>query len=164
MKNNMNQQPTIFIDIDDVLVCSRQHFAKKLHPKYMTAPFDSKCVKVLNEILSTAKPLIILTSDWKLRFKLDVINEIFKYNGIADVVFDYTPDFWGTQFTKLQDADMCRGFEVLKYIHQYQIERYAAVDDLDLNPWLIDHFVRCTHSTEGLKQSNVKEKILKILM
>lgn len=160
----MNEKRYLFLDLDDVMVTTRQHFAKKLHPKYMTAPFDSKCVKVLNEIIDIAKPLIILTSDWKLRFKLDVINEIFKDNGVADVVFDYTPDFWGTQFTKLQDADMCRGFEVLKYIHQYQIERYAAVDDLDLNPWLIDHFVRCTHSTEGLKQSNVKEKILKILM
>ena len=164
MKNNINQQPYLFLDIDSVLVTTRQHFAKKLHPKYMTAPFDSKCVKVLNEILSTAKPLIILTSDWKLRFKLDVINEIFKYNGIADVVFDYTPDFWGTQFTKLQDADMCRGFEILKYVHQYQIEKYAAVDDMNLNGWIPDHFVQCTHATEGLKQSNVKEKILKILI
>jgi hypothetical protein len=160
----MNEKRYLFLDLDDVMVTTRQHFAKKLHPKYMTAPFDSKCVKVLNEILDIAKPHIILTSDWKLKFKLDVINEIFKDNGVADVVFDYTPDFWGTQFTKLQDADMCRGFEVLKYVHQYQIERYVAVDDLDLNPWLIDHFVRCTHSTEGLKQSNVKEKILKILM
>ena len=105
MKNNMNQQPTIFIDIDDVLVCSRQHFAKKLHPKYMTCPFDSKCVKVLNEIIEKTNPTIILSSDWKLNFKLAELNEIFKDNGVADVVFDYTPDFWGTQFTKLQDAE-----------------------------------------------------------
>ena len=72
--------------------------------------------------------------------------------------------FWGTQFKSIQEIDTCRGFEILKYVHQYQIEKYVAVDDLDLNPWLNDHFVRCTHSTEGLKQSNVKEKILKILI
>jgi hypothetical protein len=160
----MNEKRYLFLDLDDVMVTTRQHFAKKLHPKYMTAPFDSKCVKVLNEILDIAKPLIILTSDWKLRFKLDVINEIFKDNGVTDVVFDYTPDFWGTQFKNLQELDTCRGFEILKYVHQYQIEKYVAVDDLDLRPWLSDHFVRCTRSTEGLKQSNVKEKILKILM
>jgi hypothetical protein len=164
MKNNISQRPTIFIDLDGVLVTTRQHFAKKLHPKYMTCPFDSKCVKVLNEILNTAKPHIILTSDWRSRFKLDVMNEIFKDNGVIDTVFDYTPDFWGTQFTKLQDADMCRGFEILKYVHQYQIEKYVAVDDMNLNGWIPDHFVRCTHSTEGIKQSGVKEKILKILI
>ena len=164
MKNNMNQQPTIFIDIDDVLVCSRQHFAKKLHPKYMTCPFDSKCVKVLNEIIEKTNPTIILSSDWKLNFKLAELNEIFKDNGVNSIITDITPDFWGTQFTKLQDLDMCRGFEILRYVHQYQIEKFVAVDDLDLSPWLSDHFVRCTRSTEGLKQSNVKEKILKILM
>jgi hypothetical protein len=159
-----NEKRYLFLDLDDVMVTTRQHFAKKLHPKYMTAPFDSKCVKVLNEILDIAKPLIILTSDWRSRLKLNVINEIFKDNGVINIVFDYTPDFWGTQFTKLQDADMCRGFEILKYVHQYQIEKYVAVDDMNLNGWIPDHFVQCTHATEGLKQSNVKEKILKILI
>jgi hypothetical protein len=163
MKNNMNQQPTLFLDIDSVLVTTRQHFSKKLHPKYMTNPFDSKCVAVLNEILEKAKPLIILTSDWRLKFTLEEINEIFKDNRVNGFVTDYTPNFWGTQFTKLQDIDMCRGFEILKYVHQYGIENYVAVDDLNLSGWIPNHFVQCTHSTEGIKQSNVKEKILKIL-
>ena len=160
----MNIKPYLFLDLDDTMITTKQYFSKKLHPKYLTNPFDPKCVKVLNEIIEKTNPVIILSSDWKLRFTLDILNEIFKDNGVNSIITDITPDFWGTQFTKLQDADMCRGFEILKYVHQYQIERYVAVDDLDLNPWLIDHFVRCTHSTEGLKQSNVKEKILKILM
>ena len=164
MKNNINQQPVIFLDIDDVLVCSRQHFAKKLHPKYMTCPFDSKCVKVLNEIIEKTNSLIILSSDWKLQFKINELNEIFKDNGVNSIITDITPDFWGTQFKNLKDLDACRGFEILKYVHQYQIEKYVAVDDLDLRPWLPDNFVWCTRSNEGIKQSNVKEKILKILM
>ena len=164
MKNDINQQPTIFIDIDSVLVTTRQHFAKKLHPKYMTAPFDSKCVKVLNEIIEKTNPLIILSSDWKLHFKFTELNEIFKDNGVNSIITDITPNFWGAQFKSLKDLDACRGFEILKYVNQYQIEKYVAVDDLDLRPWLSDHFVWCTHSTEGIKQSGVKEKILKILM
>jgi len=159
----MNTKRYLFLDLDDVMVTTRQHFTKKLHPKYMTCPFDSKCVKVLNEIIEKAKPLIILSSDWKLNFKLSELNEIFKDNGVAAPVTDVTPDFWGTQFTKLQDLDMCRGFEILRYVNQYKIEKYVAVDDLNLMGWIPDHFVRCTRSTEGLKQSNIKEKILSIL-
>jgi hypothetical protein len=164
MKNNINQQPIIFIDIDSVLVTTRQHFSKKLHPKYMTCPFDSKCVKVLNEIIEKTNPIIILSSDWKLNFKLAELNEIFNDNGVNSIITDITPDFWGTQFKSIQEIDTCRGFEILKYVHQRQIEKYVAVDDLDLRPWLVDHFVRCTHATEGIKQSGVKEKILKILI
>ena len=164
MKNNISQRPTIFIDLDGVLVTTRQHFAKKLHPKYMTCPFDSKCVKILNEIIEKTNPLIILSSDWKLRFKINELNEIFKDNGVNSIITNVTPDFWGTQFKSLQELDTCRGFEILKYVHQYQIEKYVAVDDMNLNGWIPDHFVRCTHSTEGIKQSGVKEKILKILM
>ena len=160
----MNINPYIFLDLDNTMITTKQYFSKKLHPKYLTNPFDPKCVKVLNEILETAKPLIILSSDWKLKFTLDVLNEIFKDNGVNSIITDVTPDFWGTQFKSLQEIDTCRGFEILKYVHQYQIEKYVAVDDLDLRPWLPDHFVRCTHSTEGIKQSGVKDKMLKILM
>jgi hypothetical protein len=160
----MNTKKYLFLDLDDVMVTTRQHFTKKLHPKYMTNPFDSKCVKVLNEIIEKVNPLMILTSDWRLKFTREVINEIFKDNGVNGIVIDYTPDFWGTQFTKVQDADMCRGFEILRYVHQYKIEKYVAVDDMNLMSWIPDHFVRCTHSTEGIKQNNVKEKILNILM
>jgi hypothetical protein len=160
----MNIKPYLFLDLDDTMITTKQYFSKKLHPKYLTNPFDPKCVKVLNEIIEKTNPVIILSSDWKLRFTLDILNEIFKDNGVNSIITDITPDFWGTQFTKLQDADMCRGFEILKYVHQYQIEKYAAVDDMNLNGWIPDHFVQCTHATEGLKQSNVKEKILKILI
>jgi hypothetical protein len=159
----MNENKFIFIDIDDCLVTTKQYFSKKLHPKYLTNPFDPKCVKVLNEIIEKTNPTIILSSDWKLRFKLSELNEIFKDNGVNSIITDITPDFWGAQFKSLKDLNACRGFEILKYVNQYQIEKYVAVDDLDLRPWLSDHFVWCTHSTEGIKQSGVKEKILKIL-
>lgn len=130
----------------------------------MIDPFDSQCVEVLNEITEMTNAFIIVTSDRRMRLKLNEMNEVFKYNGVKSVVKDYTPDFWGTQFKKLQDADMCRGFEILRYVRQYRIENYAVVDDMNLNCWVSDHFVWCTNSIEGLKQAGVKEKMLKFLM
>jgi hypothetical protein len=130
----------------------------------MADPFDPLCVQVLNEIIENMNPLIILTSDRRLKLKIAEMNEVFKCNGVNSPVKDYTPDFWGTVFTKLQDADVCRGFEILRYVHQYQIENYVVVDDMNLSGWVSDHFVWCTSSTDGLNQEGVKEKMLKILM
>lgn len=159
-----NDKKYLFLDLDSVMITEREHHSDNLHPKYMVDPFDPQCVDVLNEVTKIANAFIILTSDRRLRFKLSEMNEVFKHNGVMFPVKDYTPDFWGTVFTKLQDADMCRGFEILRYVHQYQIENYVVVDDMNLNGWVFDHFVWITSSTEGLNQSGVKEKMLKILM
>ena len=158
-----NEKRYIFLDIDLVLITERK-FDSVIQPTYIVDPFDPLCVAVLNEITETVNPFIILTSDRRMRLKLDEMNEVFKCNGVVSPVKDYTPDFWGTAFTKLQDADVCRGFEILRYVRQYQIENYAVVDDMNLSGWISDHFVWVTSSTDGLNQTGVKEKILKILM
>lgn len=159
-----NEKRYIFLDLDSVMITEREHHSENLHPKYMVDPFDPQCVEVLNEVTKITNALIILTSDRRMRLKLNEMNEVFKYNGVNSPVKDYTPDFWGTVFTKLQDADMCRGFEILRYVHQYQIENYVVVDDMNLNGWVSDHFAWCTNSIEGLKQVGLKEKMLKFLM
>jgi hypothetical protein len=158
-----NEKKYLFLDLDSVMITERK-FDSEIQSTYIADPFDPKCVEVLNEIIEIMNPLIILTSDRRLKLKIAEMNEVFKYNGVKSPVKDYTPDFWGTIFTKLQDADMCRGFEILRYVHQYQIENYVAVDDMSLTGWVSDHFVWCTNSTEGLNQTGVKEQILKILM
>src|ERR1035437_8550867 len=159
----MNEKRYLFLDLDDVMVTTRQHFAKKLHPKYMTAPFDSKCVKVLNEIIEKTNPLIILSSDWKLHFNFIQLNEIFKENGVNSEITDITSDLWGDKFKSLNQLDECRATEILKFVEDQKILKFVAVDDLNLKPWLPDNFVWCTQSNEGIKQSGVKEKLLKIL-
>ena len=158
-----NDKKYLFLDLDSVMITERK-FDSVIQSTYIAEPFDPQCVAVLNEIIEAVNPFIILTSDRRLRLKLKEMNEVFRHNGVNSPVKDYTPDFWGTQFTKLQDADMCRGFEILRYVHQYRIENYAVVDDMNLMGWVSDHFVWCTNSTEGLDQIGIKEKILKILM
>lgn len=158
-----NEKKYLFLDLDSVMITERK-FDSEIQSTYMADPFDPLCVQVLNEITEIMNPFIILTSDRRLKLKITQMNEVFKYNGVNSPVKDYTPDFWGTVFTKLQDADVCRGFEILRYVHQYQIENYVVVDDMNLSGWVSDHFVWVTNSTEGLNQTGVKEKMLKILM
>jgi hypothetical protein len=158
-------KPTLFLDIDDVLTTSKQYFGK-YHPKYNGHPFDPKCVKVLNEIIEKINPIIIISSDWKYHFTIEQLNEVFKLNGVNALITDITPSLWGgkeAKFTSLSQLDECRAEEILKYVKEHELIKWVAIDDLNLKPWIQDNFVRCTHSTEGIKQSGVKTKILKIL-
>lgn len=159
----MSNKPHVFLDLDGVMVTSAQHYSKKLHPKYMTHKFDRKCVQVLNSIIEEINPVIILSSDWKLHFELNELNEIFKDNGVITSITDITPDLWGVKFTSLSQLEECRAAEIIKFANTNKITNFVAVDDLNLEKWLENYFVHCTRSNEGIKQTNVKEKIIKIL-
>jgi hypothetical protein len=157
-------KPVLFLDFDDVMATSRQYYAKKRHPIFNNVyPFDPKCVKVLNSIIETINPVIICSSDWKLHFNLEQLNQIFGWNLINDVITDVTPSLWGVQFEKLKDLEECRAAEIKLFADNNNITNFVAVDDLNLHKWLPNNFVWCSHSTEGIKQSGVKDKIIKIL-
>ena len=157
-----NKQIYFFLDIDGVLATTYQFGSKKTHPVHNSYPFDVKCVKVFNKICEAINPIIILSSDWKYHYSIDQMNEIFEWNGIKTKITDFTSSSWGVKFTCLTQLEECRADEILKYVNENQIQNYIAIDDLDLSEWIPDeNFVICKRIDEGIKQSGVKEKILK---
>ena len=164
----MNSKAHIFLDIDGVLATSHQYYTnrKKWHDMYDCYRFDEKCVKVFNSILDNINDhAIILSSDWKLRYNIEIMNEIFKWNSVNTVVTDITSNLWGVKFKAVSQLHDCRADEILKYVHEHQIEKWIAIDDLDLSPWIDEqHFVRTPRANEGIKQSGIKDKILSILL
>jgi hypothetical protein len=161
----MNLNKYIFLDIDDVLTTMFQYNQKpdKWDKEYNRYHFDAKCVKVFNAIIVATNPIIIISSDWKLKYTIEVMNRIFEINGVNAVVSDYTPSSWGVMFMSMQQLEECRAYEINKYVTEHEITKWVAIDDLNLFPWIPDNFVRCTRATEGIKQSGIKDKILKIL-
>ncbi len=158
--------PYIFLDIDGVLATSHQFNTnrKHWHPMYNCYRFDEKCVKIFNSIIEMVNPIIILSSDWGKQYSIEQMNEIFKWNSVNTIVTDITPDLWGVKFTSLSQLEDCRADEILKYVHEHEIQNWIAIDDLDLSPWISPkHFVRTPKVNEGIKQSNIKEKILTTL-
>jgi len=157
----------IFLDIDGVLATSHQFNSnrKKWHPMFNCYRFDEKCVKVFNSILDNVSgATIILSSDWKHHYSIEQMNQIFKWNSVNAVVTDVTPDLWGVKFTALSQLEDCRADEILKYVHEHEIQNWIAIDDLDLSPWISpEHFVRTPRVSEGIKQSGIKDKILNLL-
>ena len=84
-------KPTIFLDLDGVLCTFNEYMrptskfwqkhkeAKELRLPYQ---FNSKCVKVFNEILIITDADIVLSSDWRTHWNLQELDNIFKYNKV----------------------------------------------------------------------------------
>ncbi len=161
----MKDKKYIFLDIDGVLATTAQYYTNKKswHPMYDCYRFDEKCVKVFNEIVEKTNPIIILSSDWKDHYTIAQMNEIFEWNGIKTKVSDITPSSWGVLFTSLQQLEECRSYEINTYANINEITNFVAIDDLNLKLWIPENFVHCTRVNEGIKQSGIKDKILKIL-
>lgn len=150
----------IFLDIDGVLALPKQFCSKKTNA-FGVYNFDSKCVDVFNNILDNTTTKIVLSSDWKNSYDINTMNNIFKYNGIKSYIVHYTPDLWGVKYKSLKELEECRANEILTFVELHDVKNYVAIDDLNLSPWISEkHFVHCARTNEGIKQLNIKEKII----
>jgi len=159
----MKNRPTIFLDLDGVLVVEEQHFSNFRHEDWGCSRFDEKCVKVFNEICDRTNPIIILSSDWQHHYNIEVLNNIFKWNNVNCEITDVTGTAYGDKFTNLSQLEECRAYDIVQYAKKHKIKNYVAIDDLDLKHWLDGRFVHTPRAFEGIKQSGVKNKVYKIL-
>ena len=121
--------------------------------------FNPGCVKVLNQILKITDADIVLTSDWREDYDLQTLDNIFKFNEVIKSPIDVTDVYSKT----MQELEKFRASEINDYIYKKNITNYVIIDDLDLSPFVPQNkFIR-TINREGIKQSNIKEKILKTL-
>lgn len=139
--------------------------------------FDEKAVRILNQILEESGAEIVVSSDWKGWANLEEMGEYYVSHGIAKKPIALTPNLgectwymedvwvWSPQW----DLEMSRTVEIKQFLHDHpEITHWVAVDDLNMgktkqNDWGLDHFVLTPRSNEGIKQSNIKDKILKHL-
>jgi len=154
----------IFLDIDGVLSLIPQwnlhRTSKSWIKEYDIYPFDKKCVEVLNTILKETDAEIVISSDWRIEFKFNELKNIFKINNVIKQPIDITPEF----ITSAQYLEKNRAAEILEYIDNYKISSYIVIDDLDMSKWFDENnFIQCPNSMEGIKQTGIKNKIIKKL-
>ena len=141
--------------------------------------FDSKAVKVLNVIIKETGAEIVISSDWKLHATLGELGDYYESQGIIKRPIALTPDIQnctvhGNLFMWSQkwDLEQVRTIEIKQYLHDHtEITHWVSIDDLNMGKigepwkdiWAIDNFVLTPKSSEGIKQSGIKEKILKYL-
>ena len=165
----------IFLDHDGV-ICTSNEFGSR-HKKRKKAgrsniipigytktvdDFDNFCkkaVKVLNEIIVATGAQIIVTSDWRIGTSIELLSEIYTTQGISIPPIDKTITVESTS----SELESCRIFEIKTYLAEHpEIEKYVVVDDLEMFEFG-QHFVHCPRISEGIKQTGIKEKIIKIL-
>lgn len=163
---NYNNEIVFFLDIDGVVATYQQIYIsnpKKWHPKHKCYKFDVKCVKVFNEIIDIINPLIVLSSDWKLHYTIEELNEIFEWNGVNTIVSDITPKLLiEKDFYSINDLEKYRANEINAYIKEHNITKFIIIDDLNMSEWFGDMFIHTPRIHEGIKQTGVKEKIIKL--
>jgi hypothetical protein len=157
----------IFLDIDGVLATNKEFGMNRTkfqtkHPEAkeirIPYPFNSECVKIFNEILDNTNAIIVLSSDWRLYWDLTDLDRIFKFNGVNKSPVAITSK---TKRKLSSESEDDRSFQIKTYVDETLPDTWVAIDDMKLSS-LGDNFVR-TKDSEGLKQTGIKDKIIKIL-
>ena len=153
--------------------------------------FDKKAIKVLNEIIEETNCEIVVSSDWKHHATLEEMGDYYTEQGIIKRPIDFTPRFkdiiprkhsmvlrWRSAKLEIE-----RTFEINHWIENHpEVTQWVAVDDLNMSTEHlmgkfhytetpdkpedigVENFVHIPRQYEGIKQSGIKEKILKYLL
>jgi hypothetical protein len=150
--------------------------------EYRFDNFNEKAIKVLNEILEETGAEIVVSSDWKRWATVEELGEYYESKGIIKKPIALTPnlgqctwyDNWAWSWE--WDLEMTRVIEIKQYLHDHpEITHWVSIDDLDMgktgkkwgvefeHDWALDNFVLTPKGNEGIKQSGIKEKVIKFL-
>lgn len=132
--------------------------------------FDKDCVKILNEILEETNSEIVISSDWKLYATLEELGDYYIQQGVSKKPIAFTRSYREFRYPEMDERppygyerDYTRYWETRDYIDQNNLKNYLIIDDLYVDVINKDtNFLR-TNEYEGLKQTGLKEKIIKIL-
>lgn len=145
--------------------------------------FNKKAIDTLNEILEESGAEIVVSSDWKRWATVEEMGEYYESQGLKKKPIAFTKNLgecdvpenfiWSRQW----DLEQSRSLEIHQYLRDHpEVTEWVAVDDLNMGipqthetwgememDWGLTNFVLTPKSNEGIKQSGIKEKIIKFL-
>jgi hypothetical protein len=154
--------------------------------EYRFDNFDRKAVKILNEILETTSAEIVVSSDWRLHATLKELGDYYTLQGIIKkpiAVTDLFKDVYPSEWSRLRfraELELERSMEIEHWLENHpEVTHWVAVDDLNMSVEFLGdrfaakdgsdskpgltNFVHTPRMWEGIKQSGIKQKILKHL-
>jgi len=149
--------------------------------------FDRKAIKVFNEILEKTGAEYVVSSDWRFHATLEELGDYYISQGVIKRPIDTTgmfKDLFPAEWSALRfraELELERSMEINDWLENHpEVTHWVAVDDLDmsiefLSPQFssrdgsdtkpgLSNFVNTPKSWEGIKQSGIKDKIIKFLM
>lgn len=134
--------------------------------EYRFDNFDVKAVKILNNIIRETDCEIVVSSDWRFYCSLEEMGNLYEMYGVIKKPIAYTPTLDNEDFLQINlkkgGIEEERAYEIRKWLSLNSTDKWVAVDDLDMSPYL-DNFVHTKRINEGIKQSGIKDKIMKYL-
>jgi len=160
--------------------------------EYRFDNFDVRAVKVLNKILEETGAEIVVSSDWRLHASIEELGDYYESQGIIKRPIDGTEIFHYTNWleegfikdhgefpwSRNESREQERHFEIKRWLRDHpEVTHWVAVDDLhmgvhvenssygpfDREDWGLENFVWTPRDFEGIKQSGIKDKVLKFL-
>jgi len=160
--------------------------------EYRFDNFDKKAIKVLNSILEETGAEIVVSSDWRLYASIEELGDYYEAQGIIKRPIDGTEIFHYTNWledglikdhgefpwSRNESREQERHFEIKRWLRDHpEVTHWAAIDDLhmgvhvenssygpfDREDWGLENFVWTPRDFEGIKQSGIKDKVLKFL-
>ena len=147
--------------------------------------FNRKAVAVLNSIIEQTDAEIVVSSDWTRWATVEEMGEYYEAKGIIKKPIAFTPDLKDCTvhldkvfiWSKDWDLEQTRAIEIKQYLQDHpEVTHWVAIDDLNMGinykdktwgeterDWGLTNFVLTEKSIEGIKQSGIKDKILKFL-
>ena len=158
----------------------------QLPVEYRFDNFDVKAVNILNQILEETDAEIVVSSDWRYHANLEELGEYYTSQGIIKKpigVTDRFKDIFPKEWSQLRfgaNLELERSMEIGYWLETHpEVTHWVAVDDLDMSVEFLGdrfaakdgsdakpgltNFVHTPHNYEGIKQSGIKQKILKHL-
>ena len=153
-KINITTNKHLFLDIDGVLnsfddyKVSGKEFLENI--ENTTFILSDRQISLLNEIISKYHPKIILSSYWRNRYPLSVIQKKFKTAGFKGKISAITPSFGGEHEDRWQ--------QIKHYIDDNDVSEYIILDDspLDRKKTKYPYWIK-TDSYHGLDHIHLKE-------
>ena len=145
--------------------------------------FDKKSIEILNEILEETGAEIVVSSDWRFHATLEELGGYYLSQGISKKPIGFTKKLGQFQepenfpWSRQWDLEQSRSLEILQYLKDHpEVTEWVAVDDLNMGipqthetwgememDWGLINFVLTPKSSEGIKQTGLKDKIIKLL-
>lgn len=153
-KINITTNKYLFLDIDGVLnsfddyKVTGKEFLENIHNT--TFILSDRQISLLNDINEKYHPKIILSSYWRNRYSLSVIQKKFEDAGFKGKISGITPSFGGEHEDRWQ--------QIKHYIDDNDVSNYIILDDspLDRKDTKFPNWIR-TNSYHGLDQKHMKE-------
>lgn len=160
---------------------------REIPVEYRFDNFDKKAIQILNEILEDTGAEYVVSSDWRFHGTLEELGEYYLSQGVIKKPYDVTgmfKDLFPREWASLRfraDLELERFMEIQNWLENHpDVTHWVAVDDLDMSVDFLSprfdnaddvdkkagltNFVLTPKSSEGIKQSGVKDKIMRYLL